>query len=67
MTHHSSGLVGVFKPSRPQVRLCQESVKLYTDLTAEGHLLGWKQCGSLNIARTRDRMTHFRRMAAQSV
>ncbi|XP_046665146.1 pyruvate dehydrogenase phosphatase regulatory subunit, mitochondrial isoform X1 [Homalodisca vitripennis] len=67
MTYHSSGLVGVFKPSRAQVRLCKESVQLYKDLTAQGHKLGWKQCGTLNVARTRDRMTHFRRMKAQSI
>ncbi|KAJ3634932.1 hypothetical protein MTP99_007873 [Tenebrio molitor] len=33
----------------------------------DGYNLGWKQCGSLNLARTRDRMTVFRRMKAQSV
>ncbi|XP_054274258.1 pyruvate dehydrogenase phosphatase regulatory subunit, mitochondrial isoform X2 [Macrosteles quadrilineatus] len=67
MTYHSSGLVGVFKPSRAQVRLCKESVQLYSSLSAQGVNLGWTQCGSLNVARTRDRMTHFRRMKAASV
>ncbi|XP_075230059.1 pyruvate dehydrogenase phosphatase regulatory subunit, mitochondrial [Lycorma delicatula] len=66
-TWHSSGLVGVFKPTRAQVQLCQSSVKLYQQLEAEGLPTGWKQCGSLCVARTNDRMTVFRRMKAQSV
>lgn len=66
-TYHSSGLVGVFKPSRPQVKLCQESVQLYKELEAQGYPTGWKQCGSLCVARTHDRITQFRRMKAQSV
>lgn len=66
-TYHSSGLVGVFKPSTPQVRLCQESVQLYKQLDKQGHPTGWKQCGSLYVARTADRMTYYRRMKAQSV
>lgn len=66
-TWHSSGLVGVFKPSLAQVKLTQSSVDLYKELEEKGLSTGWKQCGSLNLARTRDRMTVFRRMKAQSV
>ncbi|XP_039286636.1 pyruvate dehydrogenase phosphatase regulatory subunit, mitochondrial isoform X2 [Nilaparvata lugens] len=66
-TWQSSGLVGIFKPTRAQVKLCQSSVKLYQKLDAEGYSSGWKQCGSLCVARTIDRMTVFRRMKAQSV
>uniref|UniRef100_A0A1B6D3W9 Pyruvate dehydrogenase phosphatase regulatory subunit, mitochondrial n=1 Tax=Clastoptera arizonana TaxID=38151 RepID=A0A1B6D3W9_9HEMI len=66
-TYHSSGLVGVFKPSRPQVKLCQESVQLYKELEAQGYATGWKQCGSLCVARSHDRITQFKRMKAQSV
>ncbi|RZF48075.1 hypothetical protein LSTR_LSTR002141 [Laodelphax striatellus] len=66
-TWQSSGLVGIFKPTRAQVKLCQSSVKLYQKLDAEGYYSGWKQCGSLCVARTLDRMTVFRRMKAQSV
>lgn len=67
MTWHSSGLVGAFKPTYSQVLLAQQTIKLYEDLTSKGLKTGWKQCGSLNLARTRDRMTQFRRMKALSV
>lgn len=63
---YSSDLVGIFKPTRGQVKLCQSSVKLYQELESQGFQTGWKQCGSLCIARTRDRMTVFRRMKSQS-
>lgn len=66
MTWHSSGLVGAFKPSYSQVLLAQQTIKLYEKLTASGLKTGWKQCGSLNVARTRDRMTQFRRMKSLS-
>ncbi|GLV45547.1 uncharacterized protein CBL_02567 [Carabus blaptoides fortunei] len=66
-TWHSSGLVGVFKPSLAQVKLAQSSIELYKELESQGYATGWKQCGSLNVARTRDRMTSFRRMKAQAI
>ncbi|KAI5730520.1 hypothetical protein M8J76_014603 [Diaphorina citri] len=66
-TWHSSGLVGVFKPSLAQVKLCQSSVDLYQHLENQGHPTGWKKTGSLCVARTWDRMIAFRRMKAQSV
>lgn len=66
MTGHSSGLIGVFKPTFAQVRLAQQTIKLYEDLSNRGLATGWKACGSLNVARTRDRMTVFRRMKSQS-
>lgn len=66
-TWHASGLVGAFKPSLAQVKLAQDSIALYKHLEGKGLSTGWKQCGSLSLARTRDRMTAFRRMKAQSV
>ena len=66
-TWHTSGLVGVFKPSLAQVKLAQDSIALYKELEDKGLSTGWKQCGSLSLARTRDRMTVFRRMKAQSI
>ncbi|XP_033223647.1 pyruvate dehydrogenase phosphatase regulatory subunit, mitochondrial [Belonocnema kinseyi] len=66
-TWHASGLVGAFKPSLAQSKLAQDSIALYKDLDKKGLATGWKQCGSLSLARTRDRMTVFRRMKAQSV
>ncbi|KAH9634644.1 hypothetical protein HF086_000616 [Spodoptera exigua] len=64
---HSSGLVGAFKPTLAQVRLTQSSIRLLQDLESKGRPTGWKQCGSLLLARTRDRMTVYRRMKSQSV
>ncbi|XP_031826376.1 pyruvate dehydrogenase phosphatase regulatory subunit, mitochondrial [Nomia melanderi] len=66
-TWHTSGLVGAFKPSLTQVKLAQDSIALYKELEERGLSTGWKQCGSLSLARTRDRMTFFRRMKAQSI
>ncbi|XP_048507943.1 pyruvate dehydrogenase phosphatase regulatory subunit, mitochondrial isoform X2 [Athalia rosae] len=66
-TWHSSGLIGAFKPSLAQSKLAQNSIALYKALEKNGRSTGWKQCGSLSLARTRDRMTVFRRMKAQSV
>lgn len=62
----SSDLIGIFKPTLNQVKLCQYSVKLYQELESQGFQTGWKQCGSLCVARTRDRMTVFKRMKSQS-
>ncbi|KAJ0184007.1 hypothetical protein K1T71_000430 [Dendrolimus kikuchii] len=64
---HSSGLVGAFKPTLAQVRLAQSSIRLLKELEEKGRPTGWKQCGSLLLARTRDRMTVYRRMKSQSV
>ena len=64
---HMSGLIGAYKPSPAETIMAQESIRLYQDLTEKGHSIGFKQCGSLLLARTRDRLTHFRRMKAHSV
>lgn len=66
MSWASSGLVGAFKTTYSQVKLAQQTISLYEDLTSKGLKTGWKQCGSLNLARTRDRMTQFRRRKALS-
>lgn len=49
------------------MKLVQDSISLYQEFEKKGIPTGWKQCGSLSLARTRDRMTVFRRMKAQSV
>ncbi|KAK7789876.1 hypothetical protein R5R35_008830 [Gryllus longicercus] len=66
-TWHLSGLVGVFKPTLTQVKLAKSSIQLYKSMEGKGLKTGWKECGSLCVARTRDRMTVYRRMKAQSV
>lgn len=62
----SSGLVGNFKHSAQQTALAQYSLQLLDDLTKQGFDIGWNQCGSLNVARTHDRMTQYRKMKSQS-
>lgn len=59
--------MGAFKRTYTQVQLAQQSIELLENLTAHGLPTGWKQCGSLSLARTRDRMTVFRRMKSQSI
>lgn len=63
----SSGLVGNFKYSAQQVRLAQYSLNLLDDLTKEGFDIAWNRCGSLNVARSHDRMTQYRKMKSQSL
>lgn len=62
----SSGLVGNFKNSAQQVKLGQHSLNLLNNLTKQGFDIGWNQCGSLNVARTHDRMIQYRKMKSQS-
>ncbi|XP_046389566.1 pyruvate dehydrogenase phosphatase regulatory subunit, mitochondrial [Ischnura elegans] len=62
----SSGLIGMFKPSRPETKLAQYSIKMYKEMEAAGLETGWKQCGSLLLARTIDRMTMLKKMKALS-
>lgn len=57
----------MFKPSWSQIKLAQASINLWKELESQGLSTGWKQCGSLLLARTRDRMTQYRRMNSQSV
>ncbi|XP_055373597.1 pyruvate dehydrogenase phosphatase regulatory subunit, mitochondrial [Condylostylus longicornis] len=59
---HESGLVGRFYPTITEIKLAQYSYDLIRDLTKNNHPTGWKEVGSLNVARTFDRMTWFRRM-----
>lgn len=63
----SSGLVGNFKHSAQQVALAQYSLNLLDDLTKQGFDIGWNQCGSLNVARSHDRMIQYRKMKSQSL
>ena len=64
-TWHAAGLVGQLRSHEGMTRLIRASTELYAGLEAEtGLATGWKQCGSLTVARTRDRMTQLRRTAA---
>lgn len=67
-TWHSSGLIGLLKPSPVESKLTQISKNLYLDLQhKEGFYTGWKECGSLLVAQTDDRMQYFKRIKSESV
>src|SRR5512134_1632171 len=64
-TWHAAGLVGQLRAHQNMTRLIRYSTELYSKLEAEtGLSTGWKQCGSLAVARTADRMVQLRRTAA---
>jgi 4-methylaminobutanoate oxidase (formaldehyde-forming) len=64
-TWHAAGLVGQLRAHQNMTRLVQYSAALYQTLEAEtGQATGWKQCGSVLVARTPDRVTLFRRIHA---
>ena len=64
-TWHAAGLVGQLRSSSNLTRLIRYSVELYRGLEAEtGQSTGWKQCGSVSVGRTAERMIQLRRNAA---
>ncbi len=64
-TWHAAGLVGQLRNHESMTRLIRYSTELYARLEAETGLgTGWKQCGSLAVARTVDRMIQLKRTAA---
>lgn len=66
-TWHAAGLVGQLRSHANLTGLIRYSTELYAKLEAETGLgTGWKQTGSLSIARTDDRMTVLRRTAASA-
>jgi glycine cleavage system aminomethyltransferase T/glycine/D-amino acid oxidase-like deaminating enzyme len=66
-TWHAAGLVGQMRPNRSMTRMSQYGIGLYATLEAEtGLATGWKQCGSVNVARTPERWILFQRQAAMA-
>ena len=64
-TWHAAGLVGQMRPNRNMTRMSQYGIGLYSTLEAEtGLATGWKQCGSVNVARTPERWQVFKKQAA---
>lgn len=64
-TWHAAGLVGQLRNHESMTRLIRYSTELYAKLEAEtGLATGWKQCGSLAVARTPERMVQLKRTAA---
>jgi glycine/D-amino acid oxidase-like deaminating enzyme/glycine cleavage system aminomethyltransferase T len=66
-TWHAAGLVGQMRPNRSMTRMSQYGTQLYATLEQEtGLATGWKRCGSVNVARTRERWIVLRRQAAMA-
>src|SRR5918993_39569 len=66
-TWHAAGLVGQLRSHANMTRLIRTSTELYAGLEAEtGLATGWKQCGSLTVARTPERMTMLKRTASMA-
>src|SRR5258706_16024203 len=64
-TWHAAGLVGQLRAQESMTKLIRYSTALYAELEADtGLATGWKQCGSLSVARTAERMTQLKRIAA---
>jgi len=66
-TWHAAGLVGQLRNHENLTRLIEYSTRLYASLEADtGQATGWKANGSLSIARTPERMTVLKRVAAKA-
>jgi glycine cleavage system aminomethyltransferase T/glycine/D-amino acid oxidase-like deaminating enzyme len=66
-TWHAAGLVGQMRPNRNMTQMSKYGIELYASLEAEtGLATGWKQCGSVNVARTPERMKVLRRQLAMA-
>src|SRR6476660_5396078 len=66
-TWHAAGLIGRLRTSNSMTKINKYSAELYAGLEQEtGHPTGWKQVGSLIVARSAERMTQLRRTAAMS-
>ena len=64
-TWHAAGLVGQMRPNRNMTGMSKYGIELYSTLEAEtGLATGWKQCGSVNVARTPERMKMLRKQVA---
>jgi len=66
-TWHAAGLVGQTRATRNATRMSRYGIELYASLEREtGLATGWKQCGSLNVAKTPERLKLIRRQMARA-
>lgn len=64
-TWHAAGLVGQLRATRTMTRMSRYGIDLYRSLEAEtGLATGWKQCGSITVARTPERVVQLKRTVA---
>src|SRR5881397_347198 len=66
-TWHAAGLVGQTRATRNATRMSRHGIELYGSLEREtGLATGWKQCGSLNVAKTPERLKLLKRQMARA-
>ena len=66
-TWHAAGLVGQMRPNRNMTQMSKYGIELYASLELEtGLATGWKPCGSVNVARTPERMKVLRKQVAMA-
>jgi 4-methylaminobutanoate oxidase (formaldehyde-forming) len=66
-TWHAAGLVGQLRATRNATRMSRYGIELYAALEGEtGLATGWKQCGSLNVAKTPERLKLLNRQMARA-
>src|SRR5881397_4390845 len=66
-TWHAAGLVGQTRATRNATRMSRYGIELYGSLEREtGLATGWKQCGSLNVAKTPERLKLLKRQMARA-
>jgi 4-methylaminobutanoate oxidase (formaldehyde-forming) len=64
---HAAGLIGRLRTTNSMTKINKYSAELYASLEAEtGHSVGWKQVGSLIVARSKERMQQLYRSAAMA-
>ncbi|XP_059144438.1 pyruvate dehydrogenase phosphatase regulatory subunit, mitochondrial-like [Physella acuta] len=63
-TWHTGGLVGRVRTNPVEMKILDYSKKLYERLQNEGYDIGWRECGSINVARTKERLVEFKRKHA---
>ncbi len=66
-TWHAAGLIGQTRPNRSMTRMSRYGIELYSQLEKEtGLATGWKQCGSVNVASTPERLIQLKRGLAMA-
>ena len=66
-TWHAAGLIGQMRPNRNMTQMSRYGIELYATLEAEtGLATGWKQCGSVNVARTPQRLKVLKKQVSMA-
>ena len=66
-TWHAAGLIGQLRQSINMTKLARYTAELYHGLEAEtGQATGYRQCGSISLATTEDRMEELKRNASMA-